>query len=80
MECKYCENCQFLNITENEQKIFNAKAINHKCTLFNKKLRHKDQINIERLDKCIKLKIKETDVIDDFLKFLNKYIDLNNLS
>lgn len=82
MKYKYCGNCQFLNITEQEQNRFKGNAINHRCTLFNKRVVHTctDKFNddIIRLDKCIKLKIKDTKIIDNFLDFLEKYIDLNN--
>lgn len=57
MDNDFCDNCQFLSITENDQQKINNK-LPHRCTLFNVDLLHGDMHpKLLKLDLCKKLNL-----------------------
>lgn len=49
-----CNNCKFINMTEDEQNLLeNGKKINHKCIIFNRLLFHRyKHPSIKPCQKC----------------------------
>ena len=57
---KFCGSCQFLSLTENEQNQYKICILPHRCTLFNKVLKHGiSHPEIPCLKECEESYIKE---------------------